>query len=76
MVLLNCPHFECLITFVSTFALLSSKQEHSVDQVTLNKTKRANLLLHNEVTAGQNTSLHVTLGFDFSVFLISELHAN
>lgn len=76
MVLLNCPHFECLITFVSTFALLASKQDNSVDQVTLIKTKRANLLLHNEVPAGQNSSLHVTLGFDFSVFLINELHVN
>ncbi len=76
MVLLDCPHFECLITFVSTFAILVSKQENSVDQVTLFKTKRANLLLHNGVIAGQTKSLHVTLGFDFSVFLINELHAN
>lgn len=33
MVLLDRPHFECLITFVSTFAILASKQENSVDQV-------------------------------------------
>lgn len=29
MVLLDCPHFECLITFVSTFAILASKHESS-----------------------------------------------
>lgn len=76
MVLLDCPHFECLITFVSTFTITASEQEDSIDQVSLFKSKRAKLILHNGVTAGQNRSQRVTLGFDLSVFLINELHAN
>lgn len=76
MVLLDCPHFECLITIVSTFAIPASEQEDSIDQVSLFKSKRAKLILHNGVTTGQNRSQRVTLGFDLSVFLINELHAN
>lgn len=39
MVLLDRPHFECLITFESTFDILVNEQENSLYQVMLYKTR-------------------------------------